>query len=205
VRAHWNFKTLGTFSVSLINERDAGMWIRASILPLKMTIKYAFLCRLLSFVILSQTTNISGKSGLLKLFTQWLITYLTYCFRNLMQDKSGANMNFAWKSNLSVQYKQRTLLLKSHWMWRQNCSNKIFQLAILLAPLRSYRYGIAVSGSTSPTHLCLKLRALCAPPLVPSVISRGAPRQATWETSVSEGRNWARKGRSILPPIPTST
>jgi hypothetical protein len=41
------------------------------------------------------------------------------------------------------------------------------------------------------------LRALCAPPLVPTVISRGAPRQTTWETSVSEGRNWARNGRSI--------
>jgi hypothetical protein len=38
----------------------------------------------------------------------------------------------------------------------------------------------------------------------PPVISRGAPRQATWETSISEGRNWARNGRSILPAVPTS-
>jgi hypothetical protein len=37
---------------------------------------------------------------------------------------------------------------------------------------------IAVSGSTSPKHLGLKLLALCAPPLVQSVISRGAPSQA---------------------------
>jgi hypothetical protein len=56
------------------------------------------------------------------------------------------------------------------------------------------------------------LLALCVPPLVPSVISRGAPRQATGETSVprnfdlffgminkNEGLNWARNGRSILP------
>jgi hypothetical protein len=34
-------------------------------------------------------------------------------------------------------------------------------------------------ASTSPTHLGLKLLALCAPPLVPPVISRGAPRQVT--------------------------
>jgi hypothetical protein len=52
---------------------------------------------------------------------------------------------------------------------------------------------VAVSRSTSPKHLGLKLLALCAPPLVPFVISRGAPRQATWETSVSKGRNWTRK------------
>jgi hypothetical protein len=38
---------------------------------------------------------------------------------------------------------------------------------------------VAVSGFTSPKHLGLKLLALCALPLVPSVISRGAPRQAT--------------------------
>jgi hypothetical protein len=30
-------------------------------------------------------------------------------------------------------------------------------------------------------------------PLDPPVISRGAQRQTTWQTSVSEGRNWARK------------
>jgi hypothetical protein len=33
--------------------------------------------------------------------------------------------------------------------------------------------------TTTPMHLGLKLQALCAPPLVPSVISRGAPCQAT--------------------------
>jgi hypothetical protein len=41
--------------------------------------------------------------------------------------------------------------------------------------------------------------------LVPPIISRGAPRQATWETCVSEGRNWARNGWSIWPAIPIST
>jgi hypothetical protein len=59
--------------------------------------------------------------------------------------------------------------------------------------------GHGCPGSTSLKHLGLKLLALCAPHLVPSVISRGAPHQATWETSVSEGRNWVRNGRSILP------
>jgi hypothetical protein len=38
-----------------------------------------------------------------------------------------------------------------------------------------------------------RLHALCAPPLVPAVISRGATRQVTWETSVSEGRNYRRE------------
>jgi hypothetical protein len=52
---------------------------------------------------------------------------------------------------------------------------------------------VAVSGSTSTTHLGLKLLALCAPPLVPPVISRGAPRQATWETSVNEVQNYGRE------------
>jgi hypothetical protein len=33
----------------------------------------------------------------------------------------------------------------------------------------------------------ISCRPLCVPPLVPPVISRGVPRQATWETSVSEG------------------
>jgi hypothetical protein len=47
--------------------------------------------------------------------------------------------------------------------------------------------------------------SLCAPPLVLPVISRGAPRQATRETSVSEGRNWAINDRSIWPAIQTST
>jgi hypothetical protein len=48
-------------------------------------------------------------------------------------------------------------------------------------------------GATTPSHLAYKLQALCAPPLVPPVISRGASRQATWETSVSEGRNYGRE------------
>jgi hypothetical protein len=46
---------------------------------------------------------------------------------------------------------------------------------------------------TSPMRLGLKLLALCAPPLVLAIISRGAPRQATWETSVSEGQNYGRE------------
>jgi hypothetical protein len=41
-------------------------------------------------------------------------------------------------------------------------------------------------------HLGLKLRALCTSPWVPSVLSRDAPRQATWEVSVSEGKNRGR-------------
>jgi hypothetical protein len=53
-------------------------------------------------------------------------------------------------------------------------------------------------GTTSPTHLALKLRAFCALPLVPSVISRGAPCQATWEVPVNEGKNRARNGWQIF-------
>jgi hypothetical protein len=34
---------------------------------------------------------------------------------------------------------------------------------------------------------------MCTAFLVPLVITRGAPRQATWETAVSEGRNYGRK------------
>jgi hypothetical protein len=41
-------------------------------------------------------------------------------------------------------------------------------------------------------------------PLVPPVISRGAPHKATWQTSVSVGRNCARNGWSIWRAIPTS-
>jgi hypothetical protein len=41
-------------------------------------------------------------------------------------------------------------------------------------------------------------RALCAPLLVSLVISRGAPRPATWETSISEGRKY---GREMADPI----
>jgi hypothetical protein len=50
----------------------------------------------------------------------------------------------------------------------------------------------------TPMHLGLKLQALCAPLLVPSVNSRGAPHHAS-KASVSEGRNRARNGRQILP------
>jgi hypothetical protein len=48
--------------------------------------------------------------------------------------------------------------------------------------------------STVAPHICgvtvtgLSPLALCAPPLVPPLTSRGAPRQATRETYVSEGR-----------------
>jgi hypothetical protein len=59
-------------------------------------------------------------------------------------------------------------------------------------------------GTTSPMHLGFKLLALCAPLLVPFVISRGAPRQATLEVSVSKGKNRARNGRQIFLVIPTS-
>jgi hypothetical protein len=34
-------------------------------------------------------------------------------------------------------------------------------------------------GATTPSHLGLYGRALCVSPLVPPVISRGAPREAT--------------------------
>jgi hypothetical protein len=36
-------------------------------------------------------------------------------------------------------------------------------------------------------------RPISCTPSVPPVISRGAPRQATWETSVNEGRNYGRE------------
>jgi hypothetical protein len=41
-------------------------------------------------------------------------------------------------------------------------------------------------------------RTLCAPLLVYPVISRGAPRPATWETSISEGGKY---GREMADPI----
>jgi hypothetical protein len=52
------------------------------------------------------------------------------------------------------------------------------------------RLGSRLRGYHPVAPSPFKVRALCAPPLVPPVISRDAPRQATWETSVSEGRNW---------------
>jgi hypothetical protein len=45
-------------------------------------------------------------------------------------------------------------------------------------------------------------RARCAPLLVSPVISRGAPRPATSETSVSEGRKY---GREMADPILPTT
>jgi hypothetical protein len=57
------------------------------------------------------------------------------------------------------------------------------------------RLGSRLRGYHPVAPRPFKVRALCAPNFVPPVISRGAPRQATWETSVSEGRNWARNGR----------
>jgi hypothetical protein len=49
------------------------------------------------------------------------------------------------------------------------------------------RLGVAVTGLPPRRTLAYK------PPLVPPVFSRGAPRQATWETSVREGRNYRRE------------
>jgi hypothetical protein len=49
-------------------------------------------------------------------------------------------------------------------------------------------------GATTPSHLGLKAAGpLCTAFVVPSIISRGAPCQATWETSVSEGRIYGRE------------
>jgi hypothetical protein len=61
-----------------------------------------------------------------------------------------------------------------------------------------WQIGVAVRGYYPVAPRPFKVRAHCAPPLVPPVISRGASRQATWETSVSEGRNWARNDRVNL-------
>jgi hypothetical protein len=47
----------------------------------------------------------------------------------------------------------------------------------------------AVRGHTAPMHLGRKQQALCAPLLVSPVISRGAPRQAMVESSISERWN----------------
>src|SRR5215469_3017141 len=68
------------------------------------------------------------------------------------------------------------------------------------------RYGYAASGPTAPMHVGLKQRALCAPPLVSPVISRGAPRQTTCETYISERWNYGREMvDQILSTITTST
>jgi hypothetical protein len=55
------------------------------------------------------------------------------------------------------------------------------------------RLGSRLRGYNPVAPRLIKLQALCAPPLVPPVISRGTPRQAKWETSVSEGRNYGRE------------
>jgi hypothetical protein len=90
----------------------------------------------------------------------------------------------AGKSRLLTGFDPRTVVGRKlsltkvmPWVWKRECR----------------QIWVAVSGSNSPTHLGLKLLALCAPPLVPPVISRGAPRQATWETSVSEERSYGRE------------
>jgi hypothetical protein len=56
-------------------------------------------------------------------------------------------------------------------------------------------------GATTPSHLSLKaVGPLWTAFVVPPVNSRGAPRQATRETSVSERRNYGQEnGRQILP------
>jgi hypothetical protein len=53
--------------------------------------------------------------------------------------------------------------------------------------------GVAVTGLPLRLTKAYKPQALCAPPLVLPVIPRGAPVQATWEISVSEGRNYGRE------------
>jgi hypothetical protein len=45
-------------------------------------------------------------------------------------------------------------------------------------------------GPTAPMHIKLKEQALCAPLLVSSIISGGASRQMTGETSISEKWNY---------------
>jgi hypothetical protein len=52
------------------------------------------------------------------------------------QEHLGANMVVAWRIHLSVQYEQRTSLMKSLWMRRHNSSFKSFQLTVLSAPMR---------------------------------------------------------------------
>jgi hypothetical protein len=49
-------------------------------------------------------------------------------------------------------------------------------------------------GATTRLHLGLYAAGhLCTAFLVPPVISRGAPRQATWEISISDERNYGRE------------
>jgi hypothetical protein len=56
------------------------------------------------------------------------------------------------------------------------------------APVRVWVRVGSRSGATTPTHLGLIATGPCAPPSVPLIISRGTPSQATWETTISEGR-----------------
>jgi hypothetical protein len=53
--------------------------------------------------------------------------------------------------------------------------------------------GTRIRSPTAPVHLGRKRPALSAPLLVFPVISRGAPRQMTWETSISERWNYGRE------------
>jgi hypothetical protein len=62
----------------------------------------------------------------------------------------------------------------------------------------SSRVGAVPPGPWSPDAPRPYERAFCAPPLVSLFISRGAPRPATWDTSVSEGRKY---GREMADPI----
>jgi hypothetical protein len=50
-----------------------------------------------------------------------------------------------------------------------------------------------IRGPTASMHLGCRQQAIMVPPLVSSVISRGAPRQATWESSISEKWNYGRE------------
>jgi hypothetical protein len=63
--------------------------------------------------------------------------------------------------------------------------------------LESSRVG-ACPGPCSPDAPRPEERALCAPLLISPIISRSAPRPATWETSISEGGKY---GWEMADPI----
>jgi hypothetical protein len=79
-----------------------------------------------------------------------------------------------WKSNIN-----KILCPFSVENIRNNSDGSIYDQFECTIDELTRQIWVAVSGSTSLKHLGLKLLALCAPPLVPSVISRGAPHQAT--------------------------
>jgi hypothetical protein len=92
------------------------------------------------------------------------------------------------------------------------CGLKCGFLKTILSPCsglrqirRGGRLGSRLWGYYPVAPMPFKVRALYSPPLVPPVLSRGAPRHTTRETSVSKGRNWARNDRSIWPAILNST